>query len=74
MTFYEAGKTILPFGKHQTAEIDQVANTDEGLLYLDWMRGIAYGFVKEALDIYLEDESIKKDLQKAIENKEAQDD
>lgn len=67
MTFTEAKTVIVPFGKYVGTEIDKIAYTDEGLLYLDWLHGVAtYGRLKEALGVYFSDPSIKRELEEAI--------
>ena len=62
------GDVVLPFGKFKGQTIDKVAETDEGLRYLDWMRGL--GDLRpphrEALDAYLNDPAISEDLAKIV--------
>jgi hypothetical protein len=43
---------------------DEIAQTSEGLLYLDWMRGERGGVndIDAALEAYLDDPSIQDDL------------
>ncbi len=62
------GDFILPFGKHKGLSIDKVAETDEGLRYLDWMRGLGdlKPPLRAALDAYLGDPSIAEDLAKIV--------
>ncbi len=65
MTFAESQDYRLPFGKHKGERIDDVAATDEGLKYLDWMNGlddIRDQQLREALEAYLGDPTIAKDL------------
>lgn len=38
-SFKTAAEFVLPFGQYKGKTIDQVGTTDEGLLYLDWLRG-----------------------------------
>lgn len=59
-------KYILPFGKHKGEKLDDVAKTNEGLLYLDWLYGETQGHVKNMLKVYLEDETIQKELKQLI--------
>ena len=33
------GEFIITFGKYAHRKIDDIAGTDEGLKYLDWLRG-----------------------------------
>ena len=70
MTFHEASDFLMPFGHHVDQSLDQIAETDAGLLYLDWMRGQLDNQrlspqrlrLKEALGTYLDDSTIKKEL------------
>lgn len=67
MTFAEAGNAILPFGKHQGESVDEAARTDDGLRYLDWLSGQnLYGKIREALDAYLSDPSIARELEQIL--------
>lgn len=64
MTFAEAKEVRLPFGKYCGVSLDDVAKTDEGLKYLDWLRGRElFGRIKAALDIYLGDPGIKREVE-----------
>jgi len=75
--FRAAAAHRIPFGKHFNQPIDKVAETDAGLLYLDWMRGelVAGRLVAKAseqpalinaLATYLEDPAIAGDLAKLV--------
>lgn len=65
--FNQAKKYVLPFGKFNGRTIDDIATTDDGLKYLDWLYGeTSSGVVKNMLKIYLEDETIKEELNKLI--------
>ncbi len=64
MTFKEASEFIITFGNHEDESIDDIASTDEGLRYLDWLSG-EYRYcdlLRIALDVYLGDPAIKKEL------------
>lgn len=68
MSFTEAKNFVLLFGKHSGKRLDEVAETDEGLCYLDWLndrKTIHSKQLKEALRVYLSDPTIAKEL-KAI--------
>jgi hypothetical protein len=66
--FKQAGDYVLTFGKHQGQTIDTVASTDNGLLYLDFLRGIRLDFhTKNAVCTYLDDPTIAKDLAALVE-------
>jgi uncharacterized protein (DUF3820 family) len=65
--FNQAKKYKLPFGKFKGREIDDIATTDNGLKYLDWLYGeVGTGVVKNMLKIYLENETIAKQLKEII--------
>ncbi len=68
--FNQAKKYVMPFGKHKGETIDSIASTDEGLKYLDWLYGevttSSVPQLRVMLKIYLEDETIAKELKKLI--------
>jgi hypothetical protein len=71
MTFKEAAAFRIPYGKYAGLTVDQAAQTDEGLMYLDWWRGVlekkdTHSDILPALCAYLDDETIVKELQKLI--------
>ena len=71
ISFAEAQHVEIFFGKHAGKKIDKLAQDDKGLLYLDWLYGEmskeaqtgrkAHFF--DALKAYMEDKSIKKEVQ-----------
>ena len=66
MTFAEAKNFIMPWGQHAGRTLDQIAVSDLG--YLDWLRGEREGErqpIDKALDAYLDDPSIQKELEDA---------
>ncbi len=65
MTFKEAQEFVLTFGKYEDEALDDIASTDEGLLYLDWLAGeqIMDSELRLALNIYLSDICIQKELE-----------
>jgi len=76
MNFYEAQAFRMPFGKHKGKKLDDIAISDSGLLYLDWLFGEMdeekrnvgslppwKNPVFEALSVYLMDDGIKEELQ-----------
>lgn len=65
-----ASRFVLPFGKHRGNELDRVAETDDGLLYLDWLNGQenTSGDLKLALETYLADPTIAKELRNLLED------
>lgn len=75
MEYRAAATTVMPFGKYQGQTLDRIAEKDAGLRYLDWLRGERQADEKrlefqttltEALCTYLEDPTIKSELQKAL--------
>lgn len=52
MTIDEAESVVMPFGKHRGRTIREIADTDEGLLYLDWASDLE---VRTARDIRLKE-------------------
>jgi hypothetical protein len=62
--FKAAQKFVLRFGTHQDKPLDVAAETDDGLLYLEWLR--KQEWVKEPLrghlNAYLSDTTIQKEL------------
>ena len=68
MTYAEASLVVLPFGKFRGQTIDHVAESDAGLLYLDWLIGqnwIRDG-LRTALETYLGDPGIKGEIEKVM--------
>lgn len=65
MDFKQAQEFIVPFGKYEGRKIDDVASDNEGLRYLDWLygEGVNHNSFAKALDAYLRDPSIKKELE-----------
>lgn len=67
MSFADAATFKMPFGQYKGQMLDEIASTDAGLRYLDYMLGELdderrQGDVYQALLIYLSDESIAKDV------------
>ncbi len=79
MNFDEAKNYILPFGAGRDKSIDQMAETDKGLAWLDWLRGQydetlrkkglqnaeqARCATHSALVAYLDDPTIARDVER----------
>jgi len=66
--FRIAADTVINFGKYSGKTIDEVATSDEGLLYLDWLRGARPTDLKfrAALHLYLDDVTIAECLKKLV--------
>ena len=66
--FEQASSYRLQFGIHQGQAIEEIASTQRGLLYLDFLRGIRLDFhTKNAVCTYLDDPAIAKDLATLLE-------
>lgn len=70
ITFAIASKYRMPFGKYFGQTLDDIARTDEGLLYLDYLRGERQekknnSEVDRMLAAYLNNPSIARDLYEA---------
>ena len=65
MLYDEAKRYKMPLGDYKGKALDDVASTDAGLKYLDWLSG--QGWVRDrlrvALTAYLEDPSIAKEVE-----------
>jgi len=77
MTYSEAAAFVMPFGKHAGRTLDDIATSDAGLRYLDWLRGEREkpgpgprgglpDVVLSALVAYLDDPAIKSDLRALV--------
>jgi uncharacterized protein (DUF3820 family) len=68
MNFKEAAAFVMPLGKYRGKKLDDIAKTSEGLLYLDWLRGMRTprDQIDHALKAYLEDTTINDDLMRAM--------
>lgn len=68
MTFEESKNFRMPFGKYKGKTLDEIAKTDEGLRYLDWLRDSPNLWIemREAIEAYLGDASIAKELDELI--------
>jgi len=70
MNFREAAKTIIDFGKYNGKTIEEISLTDKGLKYLDWAYGncvVHNPVVQRAIEIYMEDNIIKKELAEVLD-------
>ena len=71
MDFSEASKARLPAGQHHGDTLDEVASTDDGLLYLDFLlaRIGEWNWVtdfQEPLKAYMLDKEIQQELHNAM--------
>jgi uncharacterized protein (DUF3820 family) len=66
--FKAAKQHVLPFGKFRGKTLDEIAESDDGLRYLDWLRGQSFvGSVTATwLRIYLDNPAIKSELAKLV--------
>ena len=78
-----AGNFVMSFGKFAGQSLDEVAGTDAGLRYLDWLlgeleAGVRMGFTLGerraktlvALRLYLTDPAIAREVARAVEEAE----
>lgn len=71
MDFNTAKNFRMPWGKYLGVKLDDIARTDEGLRYLDWVRGQMekqhpLGDVAKAVGAYLDDPAITSELEKVV--------
>lgn len=79
MPFKDAAGYVLTFGKYRGRTLDDVASTDDGLLYLDWLEGtdrpghnrLDY-WTGLALRSYLADTTIARDVEKLAKRRARQ--
>jgi exodeoxyribonuclease X len=59
---------VIRFGKHKGKTIDQIAKTDAGLRYLDWMVGLPdlREDTKAALEEYLKRPSVSREIDRIL--------
>lgn len=79
MEFGNAKHFVITFGKYKhrpktERTLDAIAATDEGLLYLDWLRGSLHERCEDwqeelrgALDVYLADAAIAAELRSLLQ-------
>lgn len=69
MTFKEAQQFVMPFGKYKRMTLDDIAKTDEGLKYLDWLSGNDWlrDPALSAVKAYLADPDIGQELRQILE-------
>ncbi len=69
MDFRAAGNFPMTIGKYKNKTVDEIASSDEGLLWLDWLRGQREkagpkNATYEAVCAYLDNPGIAQDLVK----------
>lgn len=70
-TFQTAKIFKLTFGKYAGQTLDEIAVTDAGLKYLDWLRGeVKTPRTRTMLSLYLDDPTISQDLINAMAKEE----
>lgn len=68
MDFHTAKHTVIPFGKYKGSTIFAAAQTDAGLLWLDWalsLDDLREPF-KTALHVYMGDATISREVDDTI--------
>lgn len=68
MKYRQARKFVMPFGSFEGSSLEKIAQTDEGLLYLDWITGqdFVQGPLKDALTAFLSDATIQRELENLL--------
>lgn len=71
MTFKSASEFKITFGKYAGQTLDKIAESDEGLLYLDWIMswkidGIKEPACREAIDVYMSHPTIKNEVGRLV--------
>jgi uncharacterized protein (DUF3820 family) len=66
--FSAACDVVMPFGKHQGRTLARIGATDDGLRYLDWLRGegIRSAALSAAVETYLGHPAVARQLDAAI--------
>ena len=66
------GSIELPFGKFKGMSLDDIAKTDRGLLYLDWLVGQTWlkGNLKAEITAYLQDPAIADEIKRIVKEDE----
>jgi len=69
ITFITAAKTVVPFGPFEGKTLDVIAREDDGLRYLDNLRGKIQGvsYFNLCLEAYLDSHVIAKALEDLME-------
>jgi len=64
----EPGDVVIPFGKSNGKTIGQIASSDKGLWYLDWLVGQKWlnEYLRVPLELYLSDPAIKAELRRIL--------
>ena len=58
---------VMPFGKYKGKTLDEISQTDEGLMYLDWAVGeFDNGLVKAAITEFLDDPAISQEIERLL--------
>ncbi len=71
MDYQTAAHFRMPIGKYAGRNLDDIGITNQGLLYLDWLRGDLEGKsgryqLREALKAYLDDPTIAAELSQLV--------
>jgi len=66
--FKLAQKYVIRFGKYEGQNLDKIAETDEGLKYLDWLNDQSW--LKQPLETHLRNYMADPTIQKELEGLE----
>ena len=71
MEFSKAREFVLGFGQFEDQTLDQIGQTDRGLLYLDWLRGFGRLSIMQraAVEGYLSDPTVAQDLTNIVKDR-----
>ena len=66
------GSIALPFGKFKGMSLNDIAKSDRGLLYLDWLVGQPWlkGNLKADITAYLKDPAIADEIKRLVKEDE----
>ena len=66
------GSIAMPFGKFKGMALDDIAKSDRGLLYLDWLVGQPWlkGNLKADITAYLQDPAIADEIKRIVKEDE----
>ena len=70
ISFEEAKAYRMNYGKFKGMSLDDIAKTNEGLLYLDWAVGEINGEALKYIAAYVSHPMIKREIEEALDERE----
>jgi hypothetical protein len=69
--FHRASACDLRFGKYKGQTLEQIGDTEDGLIYLDWLIGVEWlnQYTRDMIGIYLNHSSVAPRVNQAIAEK-----